>query len=56
MIEALWADTGWNRGVQKGVCHFVHKFQGEWWVAHQRLLTSEKLESMGYHVALFEAS
>jgi len=29
-VEALWADIGQNRCVQKGVGHFECKFQGEW--------------------------
>jgi len=33
-------DIGQNRGVQKGVRHFEHKFQREWGVV-QRLLASE---------------
>jgi len=39
-VEALQEDIGRNRCVRRGG-HFEHKFQGEWGVAHQRLLASE---------------
>jgi len=48
-VEALWADIGQNCGVQKG---FERKFQ--WEGGHQpTTLGVRKLESLGYHVALF---
>ena len=45
-------DTGQNRCDRKGVGHFKHKFQGERGTV-LRLLSSENLESLSYHVALF---
>jgi len=42
MVESLRADIGRSRCLQKGVGHFERKFQGDWDLAHQRLLASEK--------------
>jgi len=41
MVEALWADTGRNRGVRKGGGLLWAQISGKWGVAHQRLLMSE---------------
>ena len=41
-VEELWADTGRNCAVLKGVGHFERKFQGERGVPHQRFLAPEK--------------
>jgi len=40
-VEVLSADIGQNCCVRNGVGHFEHKFQGEWGITHQQLLSSE---------------
>jgi len=52
MVEALWADIGRNCAVWKGVGHSKRKCQGEG--GHPPMNVGlRKLESLGYHVALF---
>ena len=51
-VEVLSANIGRNRCVRKGVGHFERKFQGEWGRPPTNF-DVRKLETLGYHVALF---
>jgi len=42
MVETLKADIDQVGVFQRGVGHFMRKFQGEWDIAHQPLLVSEQ--------------